>query len=115
MLSQVTRTVAVLTHMGRPAAIDAATRLVEGLSAAGVVAALPDADLGQLDPRLAHAVRPLPKPVNEAHGIELMVVPLALRQDLEQFVRAQGRVIGQPAGVGAPPSIVDQIRKGQGG
>ena len=35
MLSQVTRTVAVLTHMGRPAAIDAATRLVEGLSAAG--------------------------------------------------------------------------------
>ncbi len=74
MLSQVTRTVAVLTHMGRPAAIDAATRLVEGLSAAGVVAALPDADLGQLDPRLAHAVRPLPKPVNEAHGIELMVV-----------------------------------------
>ena len=54
MLSQVTRTVAVLTHMGRPAAIDAATRLVEGLSAAGIVAALPVDDLGQLDPRLAH-------------------------------------------------------------
>ncbi len=74
MLSQVTRTVAVLTHMGRPAAIAAATRLVEGLSAAGIVAALPDDDLGQLDPRLAHAVKPLPKPINEAHGIELMVV-----------------------------------------
>jgi NAD+ kinase len=74
MLSQVTRTVAVLTPMGRPAAIAAATRLVEGLSAAGIVAALPDADLGQLDPRLAHAVKPLPKPVNETHGIELMVV-----------------------------------------
>ena len=74
MLSQVTRTVAVLTHMGRPAAIAAATRLVEGLSAAGIVAALPDDDLGQLDPRLAHAVKPLPKPINEAHGIELLVV-----------------------------------------
>ena len=74
MLSQVTRTVAVLTHMGRPAAIDAATRLVEGLSAAGIVAALPVDDLGQLDPRLAHAVKPLPKPIDEAHGIELMVV-----------------------------------------
>ena len=74
MLSQVTRTVAVLTHMGRPAAIAAATRLVQGLSAAGIVAALPDADLGQLDPRLAPAVKPLPKPVNETHGIELMVV-----------------------------------------
>jgi NAD+ kinase len=60
--------------MGRPAAIAAATRLVEGLSAAGIVAALPDADLGQLEPRLAHAVKPLPKPVNESHGIELMVV-----------------------------------------
>ena len=59
-------TVAVLTHMGRPAAIDAATRLVEGLSAAGIVAALPADDLGQLDPRLAHAVKPLPKPIDEA-------------------------------------------------
>ena len=49
-----------------------------------------------------------------ALGIELMVAPLALRQELEQFVQAQGRVIGQPAGVGAPPSIVDQIRMGQG-
>ncbi len=74
MLSQVTRTVAVLTHMGRPAAIAAATRLIEGLSAAGIIAALPEEDLSALEPRFGPAVTPLPKPIDAAHGIELMVV-----------------------------------------
>ena len=68
------RRVAVLTHMGRPAAIAAANRLVEGLSAAGIVSALPAGDLPQLDDRLAHAVMPLSKPVKLEDGIELMVV-----------------------------------------
>ena len=52
------RRVAVLTHMGRPAAIAAATRLVEGLSAAGIVAALPAGDLPALD---RQALQPLRK------------------------------------------------------
>jgi NAD+ kinase len=68
------RRVAVLTHMGRPAAIAAATRLVEGLNAAGIVSALPANDIAALDPRLAHAMTPLTKPVTLEDGIELMVV-----------------------------------------
>jgi NAD+ kinase len=72
--SDSTRRVAVLTHMGRPAAIAAATRLVEGLSAAGIVSALPGGDLAALGPRLSHAVVPLSKPVRLGDGIELMVV-----------------------------------------
>jgi NAD+ kinase len=74
MNSNSERRIAVLTHMGRPAAIAAATRLVEGLSAAGIVSALPAGDLPALDDRLAHAVTPLSKPVKPEDGIELMVV-----------------------------------------
>jgi NAD+ kinase len=72
--SSAARRVAVLTHMGRPAAVEAATRLVEGLDAAGIVAALPANDLAALDPRLAPAMVPLAKPVRPEDGIELMVV-----------------------------------------
>jgi NAD+ kinase len=72
--SDAARRVAVLTHMGRPAAIAAATRLVEGLSAAGIVSALPAGDLPALDDRFEHAVMPLSKPVKPEDGIELMVV-----------------------------------------
>ena len=68
------RRVAVLTHMGRPPAVEAATRLVEGLNAAGIVSALPAIDLAALDPRLAPAMTPLGKPVTLEDGIELMVV-----------------------------------------
>jgi NAD+ kinase len=68
------RRVAVLTHMGRPVAVEAATRLVEGLNAAGIVSALPANDLAALDPRLAPAMTPLAKPVKLEDGIELMVV-----------------------------------------
>ena len=68
------RRVAVLTHMGRPAAVAAATRLIDGLNAAGIVSALPANDLAALDPRLASAMAPLAKPVKPEDGIELMVV-----------------------------------------
>ena len=68
------RRVAVLTHMGRPAAVEAATRLVEGLNAAGIVSALPANDIAALGPKLAHAMIPLSKPVTLDDGIELMVV-----------------------------------------
>jgi transcriptional regulator with XRE-family HTH domain len=44
-------------------------------------------------------------------GMELMLVPRALRQDLQSFVQAQGRLIGQPVGVEAPPSAVEQLRR----
>jgi NAD+ kinase len=68
------RRVAVITHTGRPAAVSAANRLVEGLSAAGIVSVLPPEDLPAIDPRLADVVAPLSKPVQVEHGIELMVV-----------------------------------------
>lgn len=68
------RRIAVLTHMGRPAAVDAASRLIEGLHGAGIVSSLPADDLELLDPRLAPAVTTLTKPISQADGIELMVV-----------------------------------------
>jgi NAD+ kinase len=68
------RRVAVLTHMGRPAAIEAATRLIEGLHQAGIGSALPADDLELLDPRLAPAITTLGKPVSREDGVELMVV-----------------------------------------
>jgi NAD+ kinase len=68
------RVVGVLTHMGRPAAIDAATRLIEGLHQAGIVSALPVDDLDAIDGRLSEAVTVLAKPVTSADGVELMVV-----------------------------------------
>ena len=49
-----------------------------------------------------------------ALGLELLVVPAALRAQVEQFLQSEGRVLGQPAGAEAPPSIVDQITRRQG-
>jgi hypothetical protein len=42
-------------------------------------------------------------------GLELMPVPATLRPQLEDFVRSGGRLLGQPAGVGAPPSIAQSL------
>ena len=47
------RRVAILTHTGRPAAVSAANRLVEGLHRAGIVSAFPPDDLSAIDPRLS--------------------------------------------------------------
>lgn len=65
---------AVLTHMGRPAAIDAATRLVRGLLEAGITSALPEGDADCLPPDLAGAVVPLEPPDEASPDLELMVV-----------------------------------------
>jgi NAD+ kinase len=67
------RRVAVLTHMGRPTAIAAATRLIRGLLEAGITSALPEGDAACLPPELAAAVVPL-EPPDEASDMELMVV-----------------------------------------
>ena len=42
-------------------------------------------------------------------GLGLMPVPTALRPTLEDFVRAGGRLLGQPAGIEAPPSIAQSL------
>ncbi|CAN5405568.1 hypothetical protein BH09PSE6_BH09PSE6_10480 [soil metagenome] len=44
-----------------------------------------------------------------ALGMDLMVVPSELKPDVQAFIRAGGRYLGQPAGVDAPPSIVDGL------
>lgn len=68
------RRVAVLTHMGRPAAIVAATRLIEGLLKAGITSALPEGDADCLPPALAAAVVPLEPPDLTSPDMELMIV-----------------------------------------
>ena len=68
------RRVAVLTHTGRPAAVTAANRLVEGLSAQASSRSCRPRTCSAIDPRLADVVAPLAKPVRPDDGIELMVV-----------------------------------------
>lgn len=64
---------------------------------------------GDIDPRLSTLLE-----MARVLGLELMAVPLALRPELDAFVRAGGRLLAQPAGAGAPPSIVDTIGRAQG-
>ncbi len=61
---------------------------------------------GDLDPRfstLAEMARVL--------GLELIAVPGTLRPELQAFIQAGGRFLGQPAGADAPPSVVDGLRQ----
>jgi transcriptional regulator with XRE-family HTH domain len=61
-------------------------------------------EAGQIDPRLSTL-----QEMFRALGLELMPVPTALRPQLEDFVRSGGRLLGQPPGVGAPPSIAQVL------
>ena len=62
------------------------------------------AEAGQIDPRLS-SVLAIAKTLN----VELMLVPSALKYELESFVRSGGRFLGQLPGAGAPLSIVQTI------
>jgi len=66
--------------------------------------AVQKAESGATDPRLSTLLV-----MARAMGMELMLVPAALRTDLEQFVQSGGRIVGQPPGVGAPLSVVDEL------
>ena len=59
-----------------------------------------------MDPRLSTL-----QELARAMGMELMLVPRALRAEVEGFLRSGGRVLGQPAGAGAPKSLVDLLDK----
>lgn len=61
-------------------------------------------EAGKIDPRLSTLLV-----LARALGMDLMLVPKSLRPDLEDFVRSGGRFLGQPSGVGAPPSLIDEL------
>lgn len=61
---------------------------------------------GAIDPRLSTLVVLL-----RALELDLVLVPSAYKEPVETFVRAGARAVAQPAGVGAPPSIVDVLAK----
>ena len=63
-------------------------------------------EAGKIDPRLSTLLV-----LARALGMDLMLVPKALRPELENFVQSGGRLLGQPAGVGAPPSLIDELLK----
>lgn len=42
-----------------------------------------------------------------AMGMELMLVPRALRVEVENFIQSGGRIVGQQSGVAAPKSVVE--------
>ncbi|KQP36288.1 helix-turn-helix domain-containing protein [Pseudorhodoferax sp. Leaf274] len=65
---------------------------------------------GDIDPRLSSLLE-----MARVLGLEALAVPATLRPELEAFVRAGGRLLGQPAGAGAPPSVVDTIGRQHGG
>ena len=61
-------------------------------------------EAGKIDPRLSTLLV-----LARALGMDLMLVPKSLRPDLENFVRSGGRFLGQPSGIGAPQSLVDEL------
>lgn len=63
-------------------------------------------EAGDIDPRLSTLLE-----MARVLGMELMMVPGELRANVEGFLRSGGRVIGQPAGAGAPQSVVDLLRQ----
>jgi DNA-binding XRE family transcriptional regulator len=65
-------------------------------------------EAGKIDPRLSTLLV-----LARALGMDLMLVPKALRPELENFVQSGGRFLGQPLGVGAPPSLIDELLKSE--
>jgi DNA-binding XRE family transcriptional regulator len=58
----------------------------------------------KIDPRLSTVLV-----LARALGMDVMLVPKPLRRELENFVRSGGKFLGQPPGIGAPLSVVDQL------
>ncbi|HEX8404588.1 MAG TPA: helix-turn-helix domain-containing protein [Duganella sp.] len=65
-------------------------------------------EAGKIDPRLSTLLV-----LARALGMDLMLVPKALRPELENFVQSGGRFLGQPPGVGAPPSLIDELLRSE--
>jgi transcriptional regulator with XRE-family HTH domain len=63
-------------------------------------------EAGQIDPRLSSIAA-----IARTLGMDVMLVPTALRPELESFVRSGGRFLGQPAGSSAPLSIAQTLAR----
>jgi DNA-binding XRE family transcriptional regulator len=61
-------------------------------------------EAGKIDPRLSTLLV-----LARTLGMDVMLVPKSLRPDLEDFIRSGGRFLGQPSGIGAPSSLVDEL------
>jgi DNA-binding XRE family transcriptional regulator len=58
----------------------------------------------EIDPRLSSVLE-----MARALGMDVMLVPQILRPELEAFLRSGGRMLAQPAGAGAPQSVVASL------
>ena len=63
-------------------------------------------EAGAIDPRLSTI-----EVLLRVLGLSLVLVPGELSPAVEEFVRAGGRLVAQPAGIGAPASIVDVLAR----
>jgi len=61
---------------------------------------------GVLDPRMSTVLE-----TARALGLEPMLVPASLRQEVEAFLRSGGKYLSQPSGISAPPSIVETLAR----
>ncbi|WP_231586104.1 helix-turn-helix transcriptional regulator [Pandoraea apista] len=61
---------------------------------------------GALDPRMSTVLE-----MARALGLEPMLVPASLRQEVEAFLRSGGKYLAQPSGISAPPSIVETLAR----
>lgn len=61
---------------------------------------------GALDPRMSTVLE-----MARALGLEPMLVPANLRQEVEAFLRSGGKYLAQPSGISAPPSIVETLAR----
>lgn len=63
-------------------------------------------EAGSIDPRMSTIAVLL-----RVLGLDLMLVPAGLKPAVEDFLQSGGRIVAQPAGVGAPASIVEVLSR----
>lgn len=61
-------------------------------------------ETGVVDPQLSTL-----QACARALDVEFMAVPRHLKAELQAFVQSGGRLLAQPPGTSAPPSIVDRV------